>query len=134
MRNYLNFLKLLTCIASLLFALHANGTESIPCKVLDPDIGLSYTGECKDGLAHGIGHAKGRDEYVGSFESGAAHGFGKYTWGEESEWAGQAYEGWHYRGPESASSMTRPTPYLSNGDFFAASTSGCADTAAPAWL
>jgi hypothetical protein len=36
--------------------------------------------------------------------------------------------------PESASSMTRPTPYLSNGDFFAASTSGCADTAAPAWL
>jgi hypothetical protein len=36
--------------------------------------------------------------------------------------------------PESASSMTRPTPYLSNGDFFAASTSGCADTAASAWL
>jgi len=36
--------------------------------------------------------------------------------------------------PESASSMTSPTPYPRNGHFFAASPSGCVETAAPAWL
>jgi hypothetical protein len=36
--------------------------------------------------------------------------------------------------PESASSMTSPTPYPRHGHFFAALPSGCNETAAPVWL
>lgn len=56
------------------------------CVVLDPDISGSYSGDCLNGLAHGLGTAIGKDKYVGYFENGAAHGRGTYTWGENSDW------------------------------------------------
>lgn len=71
--------------------IHAPG--SIQCKVNDKDIAESYTGECKDGLAHGQGIAKGRDEYRGAFVNGNTEGLGVYIWGINSEWSGQSYEG-----------------------------------------
>jgi len=40
------------------------------CRVNDPDISGSYSGECVVGVAHGKGIAKGRDEYNGAFKNG----------------------------------------------------------------
>ena len=68
------------------------------CKVNDADISESYSGQCKDGLAHGEGIAKGRDIYQGQFESGDAHGYGTYTWGASSEWPTERWDGFYYRG------------------------------------
>ena len=67
--------------------------KSAKCKVLDPDIAITYSGGCKNGLAHGDGFAKGRDSYRGSFFEGNPHGFGIYEWGLNTEWSGDRYEG-----------------------------------------
>ena len=40
------------------------------CKVLKAEISLIYKGECKNGLAHGVGEALGRDFYEGEFKNG----------------------------------------------------------------
>lgn len=58
------------------------------CKVLLPAISDSYEGECKKGLAHGEGVAKGVDEYNGEFIKGYPDGKGTYTWA-----VGNIYEG-----------------------------------------
>lgn len=63
------------------------------CKVFDVDISLSYSGDCKNGLASGKGLAKGRDLYNGEFLRGEPHGIGAYEWGLESDWAGDQYKG-----------------------------------------
>jgi hypothetical protein len=68
------------------------------CKVLDPDIVGTYEGECRNGLANGLGIAKGRDEYRGRFMNGIQHGKGIYIWGEGSEWAGDIYDGENVKG------------------------------------
>lgn len=49
------------------------------CKVNDSDIGKEYRGECRNGLAHGQGRAKGQGSYVGEFREGMKHGKGKLT-------------------------------------------------------
>ncbi len=59
-----------------------------PCKVLKPEISLNYSGECKDGLAHGRGEATGIDFYKGMFRKGLPHGVGTYEWS-----TGEFYEG-----------------------------------------
>ncbi len=58
------------------------------CKVLKAEISLIYKGECKDGLAHGVGEASGRDFYEGEFKKGLPHGQGTYEWT-----SGEVYEG-----------------------------------------
>lgn len=58
------------------------------CKVNDPDISTSYSGDCRNGLAHGNGTAKGRDTYSGPFLNGSKHGRGTYVWAN-----GERYEG-----------------------------------------
>ncbi|MDT8442072.1 MAG: hypothetical protein RQ723_10470 [Desulfuromonadales bacterium] len=68
------------------------------CKVNDPDIAKHYEGGCKNGLAHGEGLARGRDEYKGGFRNGNPHGFGVYKWGKDSDWATEIYEGSWYEG------------------------------------
>jgi hypothetical protein len=85
------------------------------CRVLDPELQASYSGPCKDGLAEGVGVARGTAAYEGGFRAGRKHGHGvktwengdryeggfvddrkegrgKYTWGR-GPWAGESYEG-----------------------------------------
>ena len=62
------------------------------CKVLMEDISGSYEGDCKKGLAHGEGIAKGKDTYKGSFKRGVPDGKGVYTYSN-----GKVYEGeWNH--------------------------------------
>jgi len=86
------------------------------CKVIDPELQGTYEGGCKNGLAHGMGVAKGEAEYEGEFTKGLKdgqgvktwswgdryeggfkddrrHGKGVYTWGIRSPWAGERFEG-----------------------------------------
>ena len=61
-------------------------TNSTACRVNDPRISGSYSGECLEGVAHGKGVAKGRDEYVGEFRNGNKHGKGTYTFYAGTSW------------------------------------------------
>lgn len=52
------------------------------CKVKLSELNQKYEGECKRGLAHGIGKAWGEsDFYEGEFKKGLPHGKDTYTWG-----------------------------------------------------
>jgi hypothetical protein len=54
--------------------------QDADCKVLVDSLKGTYTGECKKGLANGIGKAVGINTYDGEFKSGYPEGKGKYTW------------------------------------------------------
>jgi hypothetical protein len=58
------------------------------CKVLKKELVGEYSGKCKDGLANGKGHAKGIDEYEGSFKKGLPHGNGVYHYADSSVYTG----------------------------------------------
>ena len=75
-------------LAFLLLSVLANHSYAENCKVNDAKIAGEYTGECKDGLAHGTGRAQGKDLYVGQFIKGNKSGKGVYTWAN-----GDRYEG-----------------------------------------
>jgi len=58
------------------------------CRVLKPEIDVTYSGDCKKGLADGRGEASGIDQYIGEFKKGLPDGTGTYTWH-----SGEKYEG-----------------------------------------
>lgn len=66
------------------------------CKVLDQDIAGSYSGGCKDGLAHGEGVAKWVDEYRGMFVDGKIHGKGTYAMKDGHKYVGDFVDGKHH--------------------------------------
>lgn len=59
------------------------------CTVLLPQISGSYEGDCKKGLAHGQGKAKGTDQYEGQFRNGLPDGKGTYLWSTGEKYTGQ---------------------------------------------
>jgi hypothetical protein len=67
------------------------------CKVTASAISASYSGQCKNGLAHGKGVAQGIDHYEGRFSKGMPNGKGIYTWADgtiyEGEWRNGIREG-----------------------------------------
>lgn len=69
------------------------GQESLRCKVLIPDLDSIYTGECKKGLAHGQGEAKGKDAYIGEFKKGYPHGSGTYYYANGAVYTGDFLQG-----------------------------------------
>jgi hypothetical protein len=103
--------------AALLLAHALTAASETPCKVFDPELQRSYTGDCRNGLAEGYGEARGAAHYRGEFRAGRKHGKGVktwpatgdryegefvedrkegtgiYTWGRRSPWAGQKYVG-----------------------------------------
>jgi len=67
-------------ISSFLFTfLHVQGQVN-DCKVLMPAISGTYTGDCKNGLAHGKGISAGTDRYEGEFNRGLPNGDGIYEY------------------------------------------------------
>ena len=58
------------------------------CKVLTAEISGSYSGKCKNGLAHGKGIARGKDWFEGKFKSGLPNGHGKYVWANGNYYIG----------------------------------------------
>ncbi|WP_372644111.1 hypothetical protein [Ancylomarina sp.] len=62
-------------------------------KVLLPKISKSYKGECKKGLAHGNGDAKGVDTYSGQFKKGLPQGTGTYVWQNGDYYVGDWHKG-----------------------------------------
>jgi hypothetical protein len=59
------------------------------CLVKLSEISGSYAGDCKKGLAHGHGIAKGIDQYEGDFFKGLPEGHGKYKWANGSWYDGE---------------------------------------------
>jgi hypothetical protein len=76
------FFVLIFIIGSNLYA------QTSDCKVIKASISGSYTGDCKNGLAHGKGIAQGIDRYEGQFIKGLPSGRGIYKWAD-----GVYYEG-----------------------------------------
>lgn len=62
-------------------------------------VAMSWTGECVNGYIHGNGtlqwykNGEPADNYVGEFKDGIANGQGTYTFGGNSQWAGDKYVG-----------------------------------------
>jgi len=63
------------------------------CKVLKKEISDTYEGDCKKGMAHGIGIAKGIDTYEGRFKKGLPHGEGTYVYSDGSVYKGMFRKG-----------------------------------------
>ena len=63
-------------------------SQVVNCKVLKPEIAVTYSGDCKKGLANGKGIAAGTDKYEGKFKDGLPNGNGSYQYAN-----GNTYEG-----------------------------------------
>ena len=63
------------------------------CKVLVDSLVGNYSGDCKKGLAHGKGEAKGINHYVGDFVKGFPEGEGKCNWPNGNWYEGEWKEG-----------------------------------------
>jgi hypothetical protein len=82
MRKKMNaILVAMIVLLELMMSFHVQSQETkSDCSVLLEKISGVYEGECKDGLANGIGTSQGKDTYEGKFKNGVPHGSGKYTW------------------------------------------------------
>lgn len=82
----------------IVFILGSNAyAQKSDCKITLPGISGSYSGDCKNGLAHGKGIAQGIDHYEGQFIKGMPSGRGIYTWVNgtyyDGEWKNGMREG-----------------------------------------
>ena len=64
------------------FSSYAQDSVSV-CKVVMESLNGRYAGECKKGLAHGKGEAKGLYRYVGNFKNGLPNGKGIFYYGDD---------------------------------------------------
>lgn len=71
-----------------IFGSYAYAQQS-DCKVIIPAISGTYSGGCKNGLAHGKGVAQGTDRYEGQFIKGMPDGKGIYKWSNGTYFEGQ---------------------------------------------
>lgn len=83
--------KTIIFIFGMIFSMHMYGQGE--CEVLVPELQGQYNGECKRGLAHGEGAAKGTETYVGNFRKGLPHGYGVYTYENGSVYIGYFKKG-----------------------------------------
>ena len=81
-----------TSIFLLLFFANMSRAQD-SCKVLMPALKGNYKGDCKKGLAHGYGVAKGKDSYEGYFKKGYPNGTGTYHWATGETYTGEWKKG-----------------------------------------
>ncbi len=81
-------MKYLLFLVFSLFWIPIANTQTPLCKVLPEPISGTYTGDCKDGLAHGRGTATGEDTYTGIFREGLPHGRGTYVYANGDRYRG----------------------------------------------
>lgn len=63
------------------------------CKVDVPALQGAYTGDCKNGYAHGKGEAKGWQRYTGQFKYGIPNGQGTYYYSDTMYHTGNFQDG-----------------------------------------
>lgn len=87
---HMNSLSIATICCVFLFQAYKPASENVlaDCKVLMESISDSYEGDCKKGVANGMGKATGTDSYDGEFKKGLPHGTGIYTWANGSVFTG----------------------------------------------
>ncbi len=110
-------MRVILILASLLISGSCVYAQNDDCKVLIPEISGSYSGGCKNGLAHGKGVARGVDQYEGQFYKGVPNGKGSYKWAD-----GTVYEGqWESGKRDGAGKMIYPdsviTGYWKEGKY-----------------
>ncbi len=86
-------MKKLAVLSFLFFASVTIAFSQYNCKVLVKNLQGQYNGNCKKGLAHGEGSAKGVDSYIGNFRKGYPNGFGVYTYNDGSNYIGKFKKG-----------------------------------------
>jgi len=86
-------MKKIAVLSLLFFAVVTTGFSQYSCKVLVKNLQGQYNGNCKKGLAHGEGSAKGVDSYIGNFRKGYPNGFGVYTYKDGSNYIGKFKKG-----------------------------------------
>jgi hypothetical protein len=67
--------------------IHAQDSTAT-CTVRVFNLGVSYKGECKNGLADGQGEATGIHRYKGAFKNGMPNGYGTYYYNDSTWYAG----------------------------------------------
>jgi hypothetical protein len=82
----------LILIMILVFGKYVSAQQT-DCKVTIAEINESYSGDCKNGLAHGKGIARGIDYYEGQFIKGMPDGKGTYRWASGIYYEGQWKQG-----------------------------------------
>jgi hypothetical protein len=83
---FLGFISFLTILAK-------GQDRKEDCKAFIGTIVAVYEGDCKKGLANGIGKTIGKNYYVGQFKNGKPHGNGKFTWENGNYYDGEWKKG-----------------------------------------
>lgn len=89
--KYYSPLLVLLALSLYFFPSSPNATDD--CSVTSNNLQGVYDGECKDGFAHGLGKAIGKDEYMGEFKKGVPHGKGRLTYANGDEYIGEFRQG-----------------------------------------
>lgn len=86
-------MKVATLVVLFLIGSFVTSFAQSDCKVKLTALEGNYNGDCKKGLAHGFGKAKGKDTYEGEFKKGLPHGTGIYTWSHGNVFDGRWNKG-----------------------------------------
>jgi len=93
LRNSIKHQKKSIVILLTAMLLNSSSGAQPSCKVLVPALDGKYSGECKAGLADGIGEALGEDYYKGEFVKGYPEGKGIYLWKRGARYNGEWKKG-----------------------------------------
>ncbi len=106
--------KYILILSVVLISFHVYSQD---CEVKLDDISGSYKGDCKKGLAHGMGEAIGTDKYKGSFKKGLPDGQGTYTWANGDVYIGGFKKGLKSGAGEITTSEGVKTGFWLDGDY-----------------
>ncbi len=67
---------------SIILSLSTIAQDTTACKVISLNLNGRYAGDCKKGVADGVGEANGIDKYKGNFKFGLPNGKGIYYYGD----------------------------------------------------